>query len=113
MSHEEHAARYLAMAARYGRPETVRPYDALLMAMNAPQPVTLHVSGNEVHASIYRDQAAADAYAAANLEYHGHPTLAQVTLADGRVLGILNLRPALKAARDLRDAAKRPKGLKP
>jgi len=67
--------------------------------MTALVPVDPTVTADDVYASVYRDQAAADAWADANLVHNGHPTLAKVPLPDGRVIGILDLRPALRRAR--------------
>jgi hypothetical protein len=95
------------LAEQYGKPVNVRPYDALVMAMNAPQPVTLHINGTDILARTYRDPEAADAW----LAQADHPVLATVPLADGTVLGILDLRPALRAAKEARDArARQPRG---
>lgn len=94
----------------HGTPESVRSYDALLIAMN--HHVTLHVNGPDVIAYYYRDRAAAEAYAASNTEHNNAPSLAIIDLPDGRALGITDLRPALTAA-GLRSKPKQRKGTKP
>jgi len=87
---EERTARRNALAALHGIPEVIDPTDALELAG-----ITV-VTADEVYASVYRDAAAADAWMGANLTQYGHPALARVPLADGRVIGILDLRPALR-----------------
>lgn len=92
-------ARTARLAARYGRPEHVCTAYARKLAAAAQVPVDPSVEPDDIWASIYRDAASADAYAESNLTHHGHPTLAKVPLPDGRVLGILDLRPSLERAR--------------
>ena len=97
----EHEAVRDALTRDYGRPEPITAYDALVLARyvrphglagkEQPRP-------DEVHASIYRDRDAADAWLASNRIHHGHPELTRVRLPDGRVVGILDLRPALARA---------------
>jgi len=87
----------------HGAAEWIADADALALAAAAGVQADPAVTANDVYASIYRDDAAADAYVKSNLAHHGHPTLAKVPLPDGRVLGILDLRPALERAR--REAA--------
>lgn len=99
----EHKARVARLAARYGTPEYVDAADALALAVTALVPVDPDVTAGDVYASAYRDDAAADAYLESNRVHNGHPALAKVPMPDGRVVGILDLRPALERAR--REAA--------
>jgi hypothetical protein len=96
----ERQARRSRLAGQHGTPETISASDALAIAMTALATVDPTVTADDVYASVYRDQAAADAWADANLTHNGHPTLARVPLPDGRVIGILDLRPALRRARE-------------
>jgi hypothetical protein len=89
-------ARRAALAAEHGRPEPLAGSDALALARAAGVPVDPQVTSGDIYASIYRDDAAADAWAESNLTHYGHPQLAKVPLPDGRVVGILDLRPALE-----------------
>jgi hypothetical protein len=88
------------LEARFGKPEGISPSDALALAVAACVPVDPRVTADDVFASIYRDDAAADAWGQSNRVFHGHPTLAKVPLPDGRVVGILDLRPALDRMRE-------------
>jgi hypothetical protein len=96
----ERAARRVRLTDRYGTPESISGSDALAMAMTALIPVDPTVTADDIWAAVYRDDTAADGWAEANLTYNGHPTLAKVPLPDGRVVGILDLRPALQCARE-------------
>jgi len=80
----------------------------MALAQDALIPVDGAVAADDTYASIYRDDAAAEAWMDSNMENHGYPTLARVTLPDGRVVGILDLRPALDRAR--RDTAEGEQG---
>jgi hypothetical protein len=84
------------LTAEHGRPEHVSGPDALALAEGAGVPVDPRVTAGDVLACIYRDEAAADAWAESNMTHYGHPLLAKVPLPDGRVVGILDLRPALE-----------------
>jgi hypothetical protein len=91
--------RRAAMIEAYGEPERIDPSDALAQAVAALIPLPVPVpSPQDVWASVCRDQESAQAWAAGNLRHHGHPVTAYVPLADGRVIYILDLRPALAAA---------------
>jgi hypothetical protein len=83
------------MTAEYGKPEHMDEAEALALARTALGSVTPDVTVRDVYASIYRDGEAAEAWLEANRVHYGHPALARVPLPDGRVLGILDLRPAL------------------
>jgi hypothetical protein len=102
----EHHARRERLASQYGMPEPIRASTALALARNASAltvveaATSAYVNADDVHASIYRDDAAADAWLESNLVHNGHPVLAKVPLPDGRVVGIMDLRPALKRARE-------------
>lgn len=89
-------ARRDALIAEHGKPEKIADADALAQAAATQVSVDPTATAEDVYASIYRDAAAADAWLEANLTYYGHPALARVPLADGRVIGILDLRPAFK-----------------
>jgi hypothetical protein len=93
--HEERRAR---LAAQWGTPERISGADALDAARAARAGISPYVAADDVYASIYRDDAAADAWLESNRVHQGHPALARVPLPDGRVIGILDLRPALRAA---------------
>ncbi len=105
----EHDARRDRLAAQHGMPERISNADALALARTALVPVEAGVTADDwIYASIYRDEAAADAWLASNLEHHGYPALARVPLPDGRVVGILDLRAEMeKALARLRDPAYR------
>ena len=104
-----HGERQARLAAQHGMPEHISNADALAMARTAltgkaePDSAVYRLAGvtadDWIFASIYRDAAAADAWLESNLEHYGHPALARVPLPDGRVVGILDLRPALERAR--------------
>jgi hypothetical protein len=90
-----HKARRDRLTAEHGRPVAIAASDALALAMTALVPVDPTVTADDVYASVYRDEEAADAWLESNLVHNGHPALAKVPLPDGRVIGILDLRPAL------------------
>lgn len=83
-----------------GMPKSITPSDALAAANATHVPVDQTATADDVYAFIYRNKAAADAWGESNLTYNKVPTLAQVPLPDGRVIGILDLRPALKRFRE-------------
>jgi len=95
----EAKARRAALTLEHGKPESIAASDALALARTALVPVDPAVTADDVFASIYRDDAAADAWAESNRVHYGHPVLAKVPLPDGRVVGILDLRPALERSR--------------
>jgi hypothetical protein len=95
-----HKKRQAKLIRQYGMPEHVSASDALAKAMTALVPVDPRVTAGDVYAFIYRDEAAADGWADSNLTHNGVPTLAKVPLPDGRVIGILDLRPALQRTRE-------------
>lgn len=95
----EHEERRARLYAEFGQPERLDAADALAQARAAMVPVDPAVTADEVWASIYRDDAAADGWLESNLAHNGHPALAKVPLPDGRVIGIMDLRPALDRAR--------------
>lgn len=86
---DEASARRAWMYERYGRPTTTNA-DSALEALGITD-----VTPEQVTAFVYRDQEAADAYAAANLEHYGLPVLGTYALAAGGVVGVLDLRPEL------------------
>lgn len=94
----EHKARQNKLSAEHGKPEWIAASDALTLGFNAGV-ITSVTSPSDYYASIYRDSAAADAWLESNLTHNGHPTLARFALPDGRVVGILDLRPALAESR--------------
>lgn len=77
------------LIARYGQPAQVDRAGALrlLGLRDAVHP-------RDVVAFLYRDQAAAGAFAASNAEHQGIPSLG-TCLAEGGVVGVLDLRPEL------------------
>lgn len=95
----EREARRARLTAQWGEPERISPADALALARTALVPVDLSATADDVYASIYRDDAAADGWLESNLTHHGHPALAKVPLPDGRVVGILDLRPEMAKSR--------------
>ena len=100
---EAHLARRADLLEHHGLPEPIAAASALAMARQSLVPVEVGVTADDTYSSIYRDEAAADAWLDSNLENRGYPTLARFPLPDGRVVGILDLRPALDRAR--RDTA--------
>lgn len=94
-----HMNRREQLIAAYGQPESIDPADALALARASIVRVDPTVTADDVYACIYRDEGAADGWLQSNLVNHGHPALAKVPLPDGRVIGILDLRPALKRIR--------------
>ena len=93
----ERADRRARLAARHGMPERISNSDALAAVRNAGADVSPYAAADDwIHASIYRDAAAADAWMESNRVHHGHTTMARAPLPDGRVVGILDLRAALK-----------------
>lgn len=100
------ARRYYLAAKHGGMPESISPSDALALAATAGVPLDSAATADDVWASIYPNEAAADAWGESNLVNNGHPTLAKVPLPDGRVVGILDLRPEMEKSRArLRDPA--------
>lgn len=93
-----HKARRARLIRQHGEPEGISAEEALGLARAARGDGGPDVAAVDVYASVYRDEAAAAAWAKSNLIHHGHPTLAAVPLPDGRVAGILDLRPALGLA---------------
>lgn len=85
---EEDDTRREWMWERYGHPETVDRETALALLG------ITDVGPDDVAAFRYRDQEAADAYAAANMEHWGHPTLGSCAAETG-VIGVLDLREAV------------------
>lgn len=79
---------------RYGKPGPVA-LDCALSMIGEPAGVTM----NDIWASRCRDQEAADAWARANLDWHGHPLLGQKVMEDGTVVNVYDLRPALARMR--------------
>lgn len=79
------------VARHLGREETAAAHLRLLA-----DGVTGVSALRDVVAFAYRDQAAADAYAASNREHNGIPTLGTYS-AGGEVIGVLDLRPATGA----------------
>ena len=96
---EAQKARSARLAEQFGTPERISPSDALALARAAHVSLGPAVTADDIWASIYRDEAAADGWMESNLTHHGHPALARVPLPDGRVVGILDLRPALARMR--------------
>jgi hypothetical protein len=94
-----HEGRRERLIAEHGMPEHISPSDALALAATALIPTPAGITADDVYASIYRDTPAADAWLESNRVHHGHPELARVPLPDGRVVGILDLRPSLERAR--------------
>jgi len=85
-------ARRAELISRYGKPGQGSKAEAV-------ERLSLDVSPDDIYVGLYRDQMAADGWLAANLEDHGHPSLGSYPLEDGRVVGVLDLRPALRRAR--------------
>jgi hypothetical protein len=95
----EDKARQERLIAEHGDPESIGPSDALALAATGLVPIAADVTSDDIWASIYRDTPAADAWMNANLVHHGHPELERAPLPDGRVVGILDLRPSLERSR--------------
>jgi hypothetical protein len=95
----ERDVRRARLTEQHGMPEHISASDALALARTALIPVEIGVVTDDIYASIYRDEAAAQAWLESNLIHNGHPTLARVPLPDGRVVGIMDMRPALARMR--------------
>jgi hypothetical protein len=76
--------------ARYGQPESVDTAAALRLIGKREE-----VHPRDAHAFRYQSVEAAEAYASANLEHWGHPTLGAHVGEDGSVVGVLDFRPQL------------------
>jgi hypothetical protein len=87
---EAGAARRGALIAAHGQPVRFTDTAAALWLLNARH--LIHPV--DAMAFVYRDQAAADAYAKSNADHHDVRSLGTVP-CDGGVLGVLDLRPAL------------------
>src|SRR5205807_9953271 len=86
-----HGERRAMLAARHGLPAPADPGDALRLIGARAQ-----VHPRDVVAFVYRDDAAADAYAASNADHYGLPLLGRAApAAGGGVVGVLDLRPEL------------------
>lgn len=94
----EHKARRAELISRHGMPEIIAPSDALALAMTGRIPIDPAATADDLWAGVYRDAEAAAAWGESNRAHYGHPTLARVPLPDGRVVGILDLRPAMRRA---------------
>lgn len=79
------------LAAEYGKPAPAEPGAALRLLGLRHQ-----VHPRDVRAHVYRDQPAADAWAAANRDLHGYPFLGTAPCAGG-ITGVIDLRPSLRA----------------
>jgi hypothetical protein len=86
---DEETARREQMWATYGQPKTTDAASALeALGITDAMP-------SQVHAFVYRDREAAEAYAAANLEHHGVSMLGTYELDTGEVVGVLDFRPQI------------------
>jgi hypothetical protein len=95
----ERKARRARLIGQYGKPEHISASDALALARTALIPVDADVTADDIYASILRDNVAADGWEESDLVHNGVPALARVSLPDGRVVSILDLRPSLEKAR--------------
>lgn len=80
------------LIAAHGRPPRFPDTGAALRLLELRD----QVHPRDAIAFVYRDQQAAGAYAASNLDHSGLPSLGTVPV-DGGILGVLDLRPALMA----------------
>lgn len=80
------------LIAAHGRPQAVTDTAAALRLIGKRD----QVHPRDAMAYTYRDQAAADAYAASNAEHNDIPSLGTAAI-DGAVVGVLDLRPLLTA----------------
>lgn len=85
-----HSRDAATLRARHGRSRPVVATRGALRLIGK----RAEVHPRDVVAFAYRDQAAADAYTAANLERYGHPSLGMAVFGD-EVIGVLDLRPGL------------------
>lgn len=92
---------HTALVQRYRLPAPVDPAVALALARALGILKGADVAGDDTCAYIYRDGEAADAWLNFNLVHRSHPALAKMPLPDGRVIGILDLRPALERGRQM------------
>ena len=87
---ERHSLSSTELIYTYGQPEVFDTAEALrLLALDEA------IHPHDAIACTYPSQEAADAFDATNQVVHGHPPTLHLTLADGRVLGLIDLRPAL------------------
>lgn len=96
----EHGERRAQLTERHGKPVHYPEADALALAAAALIPVDPTAAPDDLYASVYRDDEAASAWLESNMISYGHPTFAKVPLPDGRVVGILDLRPALRRTQE-------------
>lgn len=97
----EYRAEYERLIEQHGQPEGISPSGALALAATARVPVDPGLTADDVFASIYRDDAAADAYEDSGRVHHaGYPTLAKFPLPDGRVVILTDLRPTSRLAQE-------------
>jgi len=96
----EHGERRAQLTERHGKPVHYPEADALALANAAGIPVDPTAVPDDLYASVYRDDEAAAAWLESNMTHQGHPAFAKVPLPDGRVVGILDLRPAMARARE-------------
>ena len=87
LDHEQRRARLIE---QHGQPARFHGGAALLLLGRRDQ-----VHPRDVIASLYRDQAAADAWAASNWDHFRHPTLGTALVEGAGVVGVLDLRPML------------------
>jgi hypothetical protein len=85
-----HGERRAVLTAAHGLPRRADPGGALRVLGKRDL-----VHPRDVIAFVYRDQAAAEAWAASNVAHYGHPSLG-LTPVDGGVLGVLDLRGVLE-----------------
>ena len=80
------------LIAEHGAPRPLFPpkYGEVLRLFGLRQFVHPH----DVTIFVYGDQAAADAWAKANLEHYGHPSLGRMVGGD-EIIGVTDLRPSL------------------
>jgi hypothetical protein len=86
------AERHAALVAAHGQPVLFPDTGAALWLLNARH----KVHPRDAVAWVYRDQAAADAYAESNAAHFGVPSLGSVPHYGG-VLAVLSLAPVLEA----------------
>jgi hypothetical protein len=93
------------LRARYPTVTTYRDTAAALKLVGANLD---GIAPDDAHASLYPSREAAEAFAASNLEHHGHPSLG-IAEVDGGWVGVLDLRPAIAKMRaDGRDNCANP-----
>lgn len=97
-------SRRMELIQRYGIPQQLTSEYAITGAI-AHMDTADDLHPGQVVVMVYPSQEAADAFAAANLEQHGHPTVGTYEAPDGSgIVGVLDIRAAIAEADAQREA---------